>query len=107
MAPFLKIWLLLRIWFDLSEIVGGTIKGYDLPILPANFPQESPVNSTYGKLIPRIIWIAVKDRNDPYPTHLDHFFNRNPQWEKRFCDNECKEDFMKKVCPMQSVTRVS
>ncbi len=80
-----------------SKLVGGTIKGYDLPVLPAKVAPEPTINFTHAKLIPRIIWVAVKDKNDPYPSHLDHFFNRNPLWEKRVCDNECKEDFMNKA----------
>jgi hypothetical protein len=80
-----------------SKLVGETIKGYDLPVLPAKVAPEPTINFTHAKLIPRIIWVAVKDKNDPYPSHLDHLFNRNPLWEKRVCDNECKEDFMNKA----------
>jgi hypothetical protein len=53
---------------------------------------DAPVVAT--KLIPRIIWIAVKDRKDALPSHLTAFFARNPTWAVHVCDNQCKDHFM-------------
>lgn len=47
---------------------------YDLPVLP--FPLPDPLNDTSRlnvsekKLIPRLIWIAVKDEKDELPVWL-------------------------------------
>ena len=72
------------------------LKGYDLSVLPSNLPLIEP-SASYGKLIPRNIWVAVRDKNDELPGHLFIFFSRNPLWEKHICDNECKEKFMNEV----------
>lgn len=45
-------------------------------------------------LIPRLIWVAVKNKHDALPTHLLSFFSRNPSWSVNICDNECKDHFM-------------
>lgn len=64
-----------------------------LPVVPANLPTITK-NSTYDKQIPRKLWIAVKDRNDPLPPHLKELFDRNSKWEVNICDNACKDEFM-------------
>ena len=85
-------------WLTVSEVVASNkaLKGYDLPVLPANLPLVEQAAS-YGKLIPRNIWVAVRDKNDELPGHLKIFFSRNPLWEKHICDNECKDKFMNEV----------
>jgi hypothetical protein len=70
--------------------------GYELPVIPSKLPDVIQ-EKNYNKLIPRKIWIAVKDRNDPLPGHMKDFLNRNSHWEKNICDNLCKEEFMNSV----------
>jgi mannosyltransferase OCH1-like enzyme len=69
------------------------------PLFPDRLPEVSDhaKDPTYGKHIPRKLWIAVKDRNDPIPSHLNSLFQRNPQWEVTLCDNACKDEFMEKA----------
>ena len=61
---------------------------------PAATEPVSVTAAAVPKLIPRIIWIAVKDRKDALPGHLTTFFARNPTWAVHVCDNECKDHFM-------------
>lgn len=67
------------------------------PLFPASLPPVTIYNETLGKYIPQRLWIAVKDRNDPLPGHLNEFFQRNSKWEVHICDNQCKDDFMSSV----------
>lgn len=67
------------------------------PVFPAKLPEVTIFNQSLGKYIPQKLWIAVKDRNDPLPGHLQEFFNRNSKWEVNICDNQCKDDFMSTV----------
>ncbi|RYY75951.1 hypothetical protein EON63_18885 [archaeon] len=53
-----------------------------LPAIPATLPSL-PTTTSYTKHIPRKLWIAVKDRNDPLPPHLKELFDRNAHWEVR------------------------
>jgi mannosyltransferase OCH1-like enzyme len=64
-----------------------------LALLPKNLPPIVQ-NASYSKQIPRRLWVAVKDRNDPLPGHLKELFERNPLWEVNICDNACKDTFM-------------
>ena len=59
--------------------------------------------SSNNKLIPRIIWIAVKDVYE-LPNHLKAFFKRNWQWQVIVCDNDCKEHFMNTTMANTSVS---
>lgn len=65
----------------------------DNPLVPKVLPSVE-LNSSYGKHIPRKLWIAVKDRNDELPAHLQNLFKRNPLWEIIICDNACKDEFI-------------
>ena len=65
------------------------------PELAASAAGESTIgDKNPSKLIPRLIWIAVKDRNDELPDHLNQLFLRNPKWIVNICDNLCKDHFM-------------
>lgn len=64
-----------------------------LPVIPAALPAIA-VDPAYSKHIPRKLWIAVKDRNDPLPSHLKELFAANPLWSVHICDNACKDAFM-------------
>jgi mannosyltransferase OCH1-like enzyme len=64
-----------------------------LPVIPSILPVLNS-NVSYVHHIPRTLWIAVKDRNDPLPPHLKELFDRNPTWTVRICDNVCKDEFM-------------
>lgn len=49
------------------------------------------------KAIPSLLWVAVKDRNDPLPQHIQELFSRNRHWAHLVCDNDCKDKFMDTV----------
>ena len=49
------------------------------------------------KAIPRLLWVAVKDVNDPLPEHIQELFSRNKEWAHQVCDNDCKDKFMDTV----------
>lgn len=76
--------------------------GDSLPLLPLSLPTVA-FNSSYNKHIPRQLWIAVKDKADELPGHLQAFFARNPEWHVNVCDNACKDAFMRKVFAGTSV----
>ncbi len=78
---------------------GGTEGGAteNSPLFPARLPPVPFQSPTYRHNIPRKIWIAIKDRNDPLPPHLKEFIDRNAQWEVVLCDNQCKDEFMEKL----------
>eukprot|EP01039_Chlorochromonas_danica_P000548 gene548-589_t len=46
------------------------------------------------KNIPRHIWIAVRDANEPLNFQLPNLFFRNPRWEAHVCGNAEKDEFM-------------
>ena len=106
---------------ELKPAAGATtgMKGYSLPLMPAMMPDINSFSSnpflrqikgtattetaaavskgdegSKDKLIPRIIWIAVKDSKDELPRHLTAFISRNPSWTVNICDNKCKDRFM-------------
>eukprot|EP01031_Cornospumella_fuschlensis_P028662 gene28662-34604_t len=76
-----------------------------LPAIPATL-TSLPLNSSYNKHIPRKLWIAVKDRNDPIPSHLKDLFDRNAHWEVNICDNSCKDQFIHTVWANTSVAAI-
>jgi hypothetical protein len=77
----------------------GSIQPWDLPIFPvlpegtiklthAKFERNATVTTPTAmgvKMIPRLLWIAVRDAKDKQPANLNYqmlpLFNRNPLWE--------------------------
>ncbi len=86
---------------------------YDLPLLnPAFYENVKDINYEdiqvkaqtdpglklcNDKLIPKTIWVAVKNSSDPLPYNLVELFKRNKGWEPMICDNDCKNNFMNTV----------
>lgn len=86
------------LWLVLTRVESRTdAEVASWPVFPATLPEVTIFNQSLGKYIPQKLWIAVKDRNDPLPGHLQEFFNRNNKWEVNICDNQCKDDFMSTV----------
>lgn len=60
-------------------------------------PSTTDSNPFVRKNIPRILWVAVKNRNDSLPGHFEEMMRQNSDWTLKICDNECKDDFMSTV----------
>lgn len=108
------LWIL-KVW--LYQVNGESEKVPELPLFPAELgsPASIPrlmkgeegenangngngssnaVAYENGKHIPRLLWVAVKDRNDELPAHMQELFKRNEKWIPQVCDNACKDLFM-------------
>jgi hypothetical protein len=73
-------------------------KGYDLPLFIKNqLTNETIVQEEDGRLIPKIIWIAVKDSKDELPGPIKGLIDRNPSWKVNICDNSCKDSFIDNI----------
>lgn len=86
---FLSVFLLL-------SICGHAVNPWELPVLPANPPNKNlGGNTSYnGKLIPRILWMAIRDFKEGLNVQLPALFNRNPGWNIQICTNDMKDAFM-------------
>lgn len=66
------------------------------PLIPATLPP--PVQAPpSGKLIPRNVWIAVRNSSETPARHMlgpTGFLQRNSRWKVSFCGNEEKDAFM-------------
>lgn len=74
--------------------------GYNLPVLPDNFPTKTDLDrpeEIWNKHIPRKIWIAVRDINDDRPGHLKPFAEKNSNWTIHYQGNKEKDEFMERV----------
>ena len=63
-----------------------------LPLKPA--PPSRLGNATLDKLIPRHLWIAVRDDKEPLNYQMPKLFERNKNWEVHICSNDAKDKFM-------------
>lgn len=65
---------------------------WNLPVIPSKFPDPkslAQLNTTHNnKLIPRHLWIAIRDANDGLNYQLPLLFQRNPLWEIHVTTNE-------------------
>jgi mannosyltransferase OCH1-like enzyme len=86
---------------------------HELPLLPASLPETQPeyfyynstlANTKVRKFIPRILWVAVKHREDSLPQHFQEMIKQNGDWIINICDNQCKDEFMNTVFANTSVT---
>lgn len=92
MKNYLCIFLIVAVFAS----CGQAIDPWNLPVLPINPPNKNlGGNVSYnGKLIPRLLWIAIKDLNDGLNIQLPGLFTRNPNWDVHVCTNEMKDAFM-------------
>ena len=89
------------ILFLIPLLNGSYSEALDPWNLPA-FPKVPPSNhldnvSTTDKLIPRHLWIAVKDLKDGLSYQMPPLFERNKNWKVHICSNEMKDEFMNKT----------
>jgi hypothetical protein len=77
--------------------------GHDNPLLPKTMPRPLPYNSSGGKLIPRNVWIAVRNVSDERPRHLADFVKRNANWKVYYCGNKEKDEFIETVYANTSI----
>lgn len=94
--------MLLHISFIASILVALVrpsfqIDPWELPVLPINPPSSALGNVTHDKLIPRHLWIAVRNLSDGMNYQMPALFARNSNWEVHVCSNEIKDDFMNTV----------
>lgn len=69
--------------------------GFNLPVFPNPLPSKQLGNVTHtDKLIPRHLWIAMRDKNEPLNVQLPGLFARNPKWEVHIVGNYEKDLFM-------------
>jgi len=74
------------------------IDPWKLPVLPPNPPSVQLGNvTTNDKLIPRHLWVAVRNLVDPLNYQMPALFERNKGWEVHICSNEIKDEFMNRV----------
>lgn len=74
------------------------IDPWNLPVLPSNPPPPQLGNSTFGdKLIPRHLWIAVRELEAELNYQLPPLFKRNPGWTVHIESNTMKDTFMNKT----------
>lgn len=87
----LKIFTLLVI----VHINTVAIEPWFLPALPNNpSPPSRLGNATLDKLIPRHLWIAVRDDKEALNYQMPALFERNKNWEVHICSNVAKDKFM-------------
>lgn len=70
------------------------IEPWFLPPLPLNPPPSRLGNASLDKLIPRHLWIAVRDDTEPLNYQMPKLFERNKNWEVHICSNYAKDKFM-------------
>ena len=70
---------------------------WNLPVLPESPPSSQLGKPTEDKLIPRHLWIAVRNSSDPLNYQMPALFERNSNWEVHVCSNKVKDEFMNKV----------
>lgn len=73
------------------------IDPWKLPAVPPNPPPPVLGNATTDKLIPRHLWIAVRNTSDPLNYQMPALFERNKNWVVHICSNEMKDEFMNTV----------
>jgi mannosyltransferase OCH1-like enzyme len=72
-------------------------KPWELPVVPDPPPSSALGKGTTDKLIPRHLWIAVRNASDELNYQMPGLFERNPNWEVHICSNEMKDEFMNTV----------
>lgn len=97
---FLVIWALAlgpsHFVFSYLTSHGAKTDPWFLPVLPRKMP---PVNRSHDKLIPRYLWMAVREIEDIHNMNaqLPALFERNKNWELKMVDNYNKDVFMNKT----------
>jgi mannosyltransferase OCH1-like enzyme len=70
------------------------IQPWDLPVLPLHPPSQFGNVSAHDKLIPRHLWIAVRDFKEGLNAQMPGLFERNAQWAVHITTNQLKDEFM-------------
>ena len=99
---YLVFTLLITILSIQFPIPTYSIELYDLPVISDKVKKvvQSKINQkneSTNKYIPQIAWIAVRNRSDDRPSHMNGpngFVKRNHNWVVNFCDNDDKDLFM-------------
>lgn len=74
------------------------IDAFTKPWLLPVFPDKMPaVNRSKDKLIPRYLWMAVKEVEEQMNYQLPALFARNKNWKINIVDNYNKDVFMNEV----------
>lgn len=73
------------------------IEPWKLPVLPDPRPSQKLGNDTKDKLIPRHLWVAIRDFNEGLNYQLPALFKRNANWDIHICTNQMKDEFMNKT----------
>lgn len=83
----------------LNSAGANAVEPWNLPVLPRVHPSSQLGNHTPDKLIPRHLWIAVRDMEGGLNYQMPALFERNKNWEIHVVDNANKDIFMNKVWP--------
>lgn len=91
-------------------------KQLELPLMTPRLEhlhQSSYKEVKNSRIIPKIVWIAVRNLSEPLPQHFHDrntpkglaqgFISRNQNWTINFCDNAAKDDFMREVFANTSI----
>jgi hypothetical protein len=79
-----------------SVFADDSIPPWRLPVLPSSLPDRLG-NLTQDKLIPRHLWIAVRNVEDELNYQMSGLFERNSNWEVHVVGNNEKDKFMNEV----------
>ena len=77
-----------------EESTVDVTKPWLLPVFPDKMPA---VNRSMDKLIPRYLWMAVKEIEEQMNYQLPALFARNKNWKINIVDNHNKDIFMNEV----------
>lgn len=92
---------------------------FKLPVFPSEFegtiydsPSELKLiekdhnGEELNRYIPRQLWFAIRNRNHSLPDHHKGIKKRNPKWKFNYCDNDEKDDYMRRVWGNTSIYAV-
>lgn len=95
---FLVLLLIILVGCSSVQQKEGYQGNVDKPWLLPVFPEKMPaVNRSMDKLIPRYLWMAVKEIEEQMNYQLPALFARNKNWKINIVDNHNKDVFMNEV----------
>ena len=81
----------------------GSGHGYELPLFPPDL-QPAPGDTSWNdSVIPRNVWIAVRNSTFLKPAHTSGLMARNKNWTFNFWGNDEKDAFMEKYFANSSI----
>lgn len=93
----LDILLVAKFLVGTISIIYG-LEEWNLPVFPGAQKRFHMGNYTQqDKLIPRHLWIAVKNSSEELPYQMAPLFARNKNWNVHVVGNEEKDKFMNEV----------